>query len=362
MLFSRSALLSILALAIGANAHTYVWSVWVNGVDQGTGNGIRMPGYNGPPGIGYANSPVRDLNSIDLRCNVLGDIPNPTTIPVAPGDIVTLEWHHNNRTAQDDIIATSHKGASNIYLSPYPPTNTSWVKIQEEGETAPGVWYVAGKLNDRAGKQDVRIPEGLAPGNYLLRSELLALHEADVAHDVNMNRGTQIYISCVQLQITGSGTVTLPDGVGFPGAYHDSDPGIVFNIYTTVPASTLYPIPGPTVWAGAAASPDSPSYGTTLGYTVAQPWSTWIGDGFSTATLQTSLTIDLGTATTTKTYVPNWPTAPATTTSMSSSTPTPTGGSVNKYGQCGGIGYTGATACVTGTTCSKLNDYYYQCL
>ncbi|KAF8610293.1 carbohydrate-binding module family 1 protein [Ceratobasidium sp. AG-I] len=32
------------------------------------------------------------------------------------------------------------------------------------------------------------------------------------------------------------------------------------------------------------------------------------------------------------------------------------------YGQCGGIGWSGATTCVSGATCTKLNDYFYQCL
>lgn len=31
------------------------------------------------------------------------------------------------------------------------------------------------------------------------------------------------------------------------------------------------------------------------------------------------------------------------------------------WGQCGGIGWTGATTCVSGTVCTKLNDYYSQC-
>ncbi|KAH8652054.1 1, 4-beta cellobiohydrolase [Xylariales sp. PMI_506] len=32
------------------------------------------------------------------------------------------------------------------------------------------------------------------------------------------------------------------------------------------------------------------------------------------------------------------------------------------YGQCGGIGWTGATCCASGSTCQELNAYYYQCL
>jgi len=33
-----------------------------------------------------------------------------------------------------------------------------------------------------------------------------------------------------------------------------------------------------------------------------------------------------------------------------------------EWGQCGGIGWTGPTTCVSGTTCVKSNDYYSQCL
>ncbi|KAF8427727.1 cellobiohydrolase II [Tirmania nivea] len=32
------------------------------------------------------------------------------------------------------------------------------------------------------------------------------------------------------------------------------------------------------------------------------------------------------------------------------------------WGQCGGIGWTGATTCASGSVCTKQNDYYFQCL
>ncbi|QRW00057.1 glycoside hydrolase family 6 protein [Ceratobasidium sp. AG-Ba] len=32
------------------------------------------------------------------------------------------------------------------------------------------------------------------------------------------------------------------------------------------------------------------------------------------------------------------------------------------YAQCGGINWTGGKTCVSGTTCTVINDYYYQCL
>ncbi|PKS08681.1 hypothetical protein jhhlp_004734 [Lomentospora prolificans] len=32
------------------------------------------------------------------------------------------------------------------------------------------------------------------------------------------------------------------------------------------------------------------------------------------------------------------------------------------WGQCGGIGWTGPTTCVTGTYCKHYNDWYFQCI
>ncbi|PAV16689.1 glycoside hydrolase family 10 [Pyrrhoderma noxium] len=34
----------------------------------------------------------------------------------------------------------------------------------------------------------------------------------------------------------------------------------------------------------------------------------------------------------------------------------------SEWGQCGGIGWTGATTCVSGTVCTVINSYYSQCL
>ena len=54
------------------------------------------------------------------------------------------------------------------------------------------------------------------------------------------------------------------------------------------------------------------------------------------------------------------------TTTPGSGTGTGTGsgsssGTAQQWGQCGGIGWTGPTACVSGTTCHVLNSYYSQC-
>ncbi|KAJ3479843.1 hypothetical protein NLI96_g8779 [Meripilus lineatus] len=49
--------------------------------------------------------------------------------------------------------------------------------------------------------------------------------------------------------------------------------------------------------------------------------------------------------------------------SSTTSAPPPTNTAVQSvWGQCGGTGWTGPTACVSGSTCSVLNPYYSQCI
>ncbi|KAL2070030.1 hypothetical protein VTL71DRAFT_14710 [Oculimacula yallundae] len=56
--------------------------------------------------------------------------------------------------------------------------------------------------------------------------------------------------------------------------------------------------------------------------------------------------------------------APVVTPTTTSSAPivTPSSAPVGKWGQCGGLTYTGSTTCVDGTKCTYGNDYYSQCL
>ncbi|KAI0912954.1 family 10 glycosyl hydrolase [Ustulina deusta] len=51
-----------------------------------------------------------------------------------------------------------------------------------------------------------------------------------------------------------------------------------------------------------------------------------------------------------------------TSTSTASSTTTTAACAVAKWGQCGGLSWTGCTVCASGSTCTVSNDYYSQCL
>jgi len=375
-----------------AQAHTLVRSVYLNGVDQGTSFAIRPPAWNGPPlagnnpfgqGSGYQNSPVRDLTSVDTICNVLGDIPASDTLEVVPGDTLTFEWGHESRQSGDNVIESSHKGAIVIYISPNPPKANSWVKIFEEGEYAPNQWAVVPKLVSNKGLHSVKIPPNLAPGQYLIRPELITLHEAEVSHTANANRGVQLYMECIQLRVGGSGTVSLPEGVSFPGAYSYSDPGIIYNLYYTQQGAPPYKIPGPTVWAGAAPSVANPALGPKKGVTTIERWSTWVGSD------RVVTKVGADGQTTKSRYSPSWPStyvAPTKVSTPASSglPPTPTitppssstavapppppttsaapdTGTVSQWGQCGGVNYSGSKTCASPYTCKVINNYYHQC-
>jgi len=66
--------------------------------------------------------------------------------------------------------------------------------------------------------------------SYLVRAEMIALHEADARFDLNPRRGAQFYPACIQLHVAGDGQVELPSGVSFPGAYKYSDPGVHYDV------------------------------------------------------------------------------------------------------------------------------------
>ena len=150
----------------------------------------------------------------------------------------------------------------------------TWTKIASDGyDTGSSTWAVD-RLISAGGKHSVIIPD-VPAGDYLLRgtsfhlippppplplyptpthhtlptAEIVALHEADVAYSQNPIRGAQNYPSCTQITVTSNGSDALPAGVKFPGAYTDSTPGIIFNIWPpNAQDPATYQVPGPAVW------------------------------------------------------------------------------------------------------------------
>ncbi|GAB1194379.1 hypothetical protein APSETT444_003624 [Aspergillus pseudonomiae] len=362
----KSSTYGMLALAAAAklvSAHATVHAVWINDVDQGAGN--SESGYiRTPP----SNSPITDVTSKDMTCNV-NNKATAKTLEVKAGDKVTFEWHHDSRSDSDDIIASSHLGPVMTYMAPTEKgtAGNGWVKIAEDGYTD-GTWAVETLIKNR-GKHTITVPD-VAAGEYLFRPEIIALHEG------NREGGAQFYMECVQVKVTSSGSKTLPEGVSIPGAYTATDKGVLFDIYSSFDS---YPIPGPAVWDGASGSSSSSSESASA----SAPASTSAApapSGFTTIAKQPATTSTQApstentpteTSTTSAIVSTTAPATPSTTSAIPSSAsptnsvPQPSsgaGGSVKEWYQCGGINYTGSKQCESGLTCKVWNPYYSQCL
>ena len=207
--------LAPLVMAGAASAHTIFASLEVGGVNQGQGEGVRIPSYNGP---------ITDVTSNSLACN--GD-PNPTTptskiITVQAGSTVTAVWKYmltSTGTAPADIMDPTHLGPTIAYLKKVGDAASDsgvgdgWFKIQEDGFDASTSTWGTSKVINGQGRHAINIPSCIASGQYLLRAEMIALHGA------SSYPGAQFYMECAQINIVGGTGAKTPSTVSFPGAY-----------------------------------------------------------------------------------------------------------------------------------------------
>jgi cellulase len=216
-------LLASLSLVAAASAHQNFHQFWVNGVTPGYQVGIRMP---------PSNNPVTDVNSNDLVCNVGGTSGSGVaTVAAKAGDSITVQWDQS-----------THPGPITHFL--YGPVSSAastsgvgagWYKI-DEVDYENGKW--ANEIMSAVQmKHTFNLPARLPSGEYLLRSEMLALHGAQ---SVN---GAQFYIGCAQLKITGPGGSCSPK-ISLPGAYKAQDANIYIPNFYNGFNPTTYVAPG----------------------------------------------------------------------------------------------------------------------
>ncbi|KAF8916907.1 glycoside hydrolase [Mucidula mucida] len=241
-------LFTLLLAITGVAAHGYVPQIKI-GNEYIPGWDITKDPYTKPQplrvvrGTKLDSGFISDVTSPDITCSIGNSAlpPGPISATVAAGQTVTMLWN---------TWPIGHFGPVLNYMAKCPTSDCStykgdtgspWFKIQqsvfENGEWA----------SDTLAKSNftyvVRIPNNIAPGSYLLRHENLALHGA-----TNVG-GAQFYPVCVQLDVTGGGSLT-PSGLSFPGTYSAEDPGIHFNVYQGDAANEAYIPPGGDVYPG----------------------------------------------------------------------------------------------------------------
>ena len=186
--------------------------------------------------------------------------------------VVYFKWPHNTGP-----MLTYLANCGSSPCSQFDITNSRWFKIAQIGRKSPGSAWAQADLSAfpktvlsishfidisfslvvTGGVATASLPSTLAPGNYLLRHEIIALHLATSLG------GAEFYPACAQIQVGGSetGAPTPDELVSIPGAYHDDDPGIfdpqVFN------TSAPYIFPGPPIASFVGADTSGTSNGNS---------------------------------------------------------------------------------------------------
>ncbi|KAI3002971.1 CAZyme family AA9 [Aspergillus niger] len=238
-------LTTLLSLTAKIAAHGHVSNIVINGVSY-RGWDINSDPYNSDPPVVVAWQTPNTANGFitpdeydtdDIICHL--DATNAEGHAViAAGDKISIQWTTWPDTHHGPVISyLANCGSS---CETVDKTTLEFFKIDGVGlvddSTVPGTWGDDQLIADN-NTWLVEIPPDIAPGYYVLRHELIALHGA------SSENGAQNYPQCFNLQVTGSGTAE-PSGVLGTELYSPTDLGILVNIYQSL---STYEVPGPTL-------------------------------------------------------------------------------------------------------------------
>lgn len=140
------------------------------------------------------------------------------------------------------------------------PKDVDFFKIDESTySNVTGKWGTD-VLMENKNLRTVTIPSDIKAGTYVVRHEIISLHNALNDDYVTKKSGAQFYPQCIRIRVTGTGTATPPGGK-FPGTYKWDDKGILVNIFYR---ANEYISPGPVVYKSAVvAAPVGPKPATS---------------------------------------------------------------------------------------------------
>ncbi|KAJ3505932.1 hypothetical protein NMY22_g17412 [Coprinellus aureogranulatus] len=219
--FTTVSLLAAIGQVLG---HGYVSQVTIAGKPY---NGIP-PAEGGQRGASAVRQiqntqPVKGSDNPQLACGT-GATAGSLVADAQPGDTIAFRWVGQggiNWIHKVGPILTYMASCGSSSCDKFDPKNAEWFKISELGKKPNGDWYMADVFNGQS--TEAKIPSTLKAGNYLIRNELIAIHNGMTLG------GSEFYPSCTQLRVGGSqsGTPAASDLVKLPGAYKDTDAGIL---------------------------------------------------------------------------------------------------------------------------------------
>ncbi|XXG96221.1 hypothetical protein Hte_002502 [Hypoxylon texense] len=228
------------------SAHSFVSNININGLSY---DGFRpTEPVAHPIAIGWSTSAFDQgyVNQTGYRTEEIichRDARNAKGhAPISAGGIVHVQWNG---------WPESHKGPVLDYLAfcgesceTVDKNALQFFKINQVGlvdsSRSPGLWG-SDQLIANNNSWMVEIPRKIRPGFYVMRTEIIALHNA--SYEI----GAQNYPQCINLQIKGEGT-ELPRGVLGKELYDPEDPSMHLDISDGI---LTYKIPGPALIVGA---------------------------------------------------------------------------------------------------------------
>ncbi|KAJ7736871.1 glycosyl hydrolase family 61-domain-containing protein [Mycena metata] len=225
-----------------------------------------------------------------MSCEGSSRSPAPNTISVMAGDEIDIYWEG----ATSELKGKAGTGSLTAYnpwvhamgfvfdyitscngdCSTFDATNADWTKIAHGGidtsksisselratmkgkpeeyfpTSGPGLWAMA-KLVENGSKWSIKIPIGLKSGQYMIRHELAAMHNPKTSDPTT---GPQLYITCIQLDVTNGGDLSLPMGTQAKSLYKPDGAFANINVYSDSFDPASVEIPGPVVWDGVSSS------------------------------------------------------------------------------------------------------------
>ncbi|KAL4921362.1 glycosyl hydrolase family 61-domain-containing protein [Aspergillus aurantiobrunneus] len=243
--------LSLLAVLPLAASHTVMSTLYVDGQNQGDGVCIRQHRDEEK-----ATYPISPLASDAMACGFDGEKASTRLCPASQGSTLTFEFREWPDASNPGAIDKEHKGPCAVYMKPVADATADnnaagdgWFKVFEMDYDQGASQWCTEKLIANNGFMSVKVPHGIRGGDYLVRTELLALHAAR-----ENPPDPQFYVGCAQVFVHGGEDGDVPQGVVIDRTTYDLGmEGLTYDIYAGQLALP-YPRFGPEVYRPGSSS------------------------------------------------------------------------------------------------------------
>ncbi|CAI6332030.1 unnamed protein product [Periconia digitata] len=221
---------------------------------------------------GWGHQPVMGdkINHADIIAHIDAS-PSSYTAEAPAGSDVTFKWFRTGSCEAKNEVGwdCSHHGSTSTWLAPcngdcskVDKTQLSFFKIHESGllgypagtryaqgsaKGQTGKWATDEIFYDNGNKQTVKIPKGIPNGNYVLRTEVMSIHNNGPVSE------RQFWPQAFNIKVTGGSGSTTPQGIKATQIYKSSDALLTFDMYNHAAGATIS-VPGPKVASVASAS------------------------------------------------------------------------------------------------------------